>query len=201
LGIPFDSTDYFEDRAFEDISIRREVIGSRQFEDCRFVRCAFPEVVFQECTFRGCLFERCDLSLVRVGGSIFTSTEFKHCKVIGVNWAEAYWPKERSLFASIDFYDSVLNYSTFIGLSLAGVHITRCVAKDVDFTEADLTGADCTGTDFSESRFMHTDLTEADFIGATNYAINASLNVLKQTKFSLPEAIALLYGLDIILSE
>jgi fluoroquinolone resistance protein len=56
-------------------------------------------------------------------------------------------------------------------------------------------------TDFSNSRFQHTNLTEADFTGATNYAIAASLNTLKKTKFSLPEAMSLLYSLDIILTE
>jgi hypothetical protein len=44
-------------------------------------------------------------------------------------------------------------------------------------------------------------LTQADFTGATNYAIAASLNTLKKTKFSLPEAMSLLYSLDIILTE
>ncbi len=41
----------------------------------------------------------------------------------------------------------------------------------------------------------------ADFRGARNYAIAADLNTLKQAKFSLPEAVALLHGLDIILED
>jgi hypothetical protein len=45
------------------------------------------------------------------------------------------------------------------------------------------------------------DLTQADFTGARDYTIAPNLNQLKQTKFSLPEAMALLYGLDIILTE
>jgi uncharacterized protein YjbI with pentapeptide repeats len=78
--------------------------------------------------------------------------------------------------------------------------MVECVAKGVDFADADLSQADCGHTDFGESRFLHTDLTEADFVGATNYAIAPNLNVLKRTKFSLPEAMSLLYGLEIILS-
>ena len=73
--------------------------------------------------------------------------------------------------------------------------------RESDFAEADLSLASCTGTDFADSRFLHTDLTEADFVGARNYAISPSLNVLKKTSFSLPEAVSLLYGLDIVLSE
>jgi fluoroquinolone resistance protein len=71
----------------------------------------------------------------------------------------------------------------------------------VDFAEADLTLANCTFTDFTNSRFQHTNLTQADFTGATNYTIAPNLNTLKKTKFSLPEAMALLYGLDIVLTE
>jgi hypothetical protein len=43
--------------------------------------------------------------------------------------------------------------------------------------------------------------TEADFTGATNYAISASHNTLRETKFSLPEVMALLSYLDIVLTE
>ena len=79
--------------------------------------------------------------------------------------------------------------------------LTRCLAKDVDFAEADLTQANCTGTDFTDSRFNHTNLTEADFTDATHYNISATDNTLKKTRFSLPEAVSLLYSLDIILKE
>jgi uncharacterized protein YjbI with pentapeptide repeats len=79
--------------------------------------------------------------------------------------------------------------------------LTRCTARDVDFAEANLTGANCSHTDFAESRFFHTNMTDADFRHATNYAIPANLNTLKKTKFSMPEALTLLYSLDIILSE
>ena len=48
---------------------------------------------------------------------------------------------------------------------------------------------------------MHANLTEADFTGAKNYAIAPGMNTLKKTKFSLPEAMSLLYNLDIKLTE
>jgi uncharacterized protein YjbI with pentapeptide repeats len=71
----------------------------------------------------------------------------------------------------------------------------------VNFAETDLTEADCTRTDFSEGRFLHTNLTEADFTGAAHYAIDATTNTLSKTKFSLPEAMSLLYSLDIVLGD
>ncbi len=121
--------------------------------------------------------------------------------MIGVNWAVADWPRGKSLFACIGFFDYSVSYSTFIGLSVRGINIPRCVAREVDFSEANLTLANCTFTDFSKSRFLHTNLTEGDFSGATDYSINASLNVLKGTKFSLGEAMSLLSSWDIILAD
>jgi uncharacterized protein YjbI with pentapeptide repeats len=86
-------------------------------------------------------------------------------------------------------------------LKLHSLQIADCVARHADFAEADLTKANFRGTDLTDARFLHTNLTEADFTGAFNYSINASLNTLKQTKFSLPEALSLLHNLDIVLVE
>jgi uncharacterized protein YjbI with pentapeptide repeats len=120
--------------------------------------------------------------------------------LIGINWTDTAW--EKGVFLKpADFIHCALNHSSFLGLNLRKVGLTRCTAQDVDFAEANLTAADCSYTDFQDSRFLHTDLSEADFTGATNYAISPNQNTLKKTKFSLPEAMALLYGLDIVLTE
>jgi fluoroquinolone resistance protein len=147
-----------------------------------------------------CAFARCDLSLCRVDDCSFTSVKFVDSRLLGVDWTEASWPA-LGLFERIGFERCAISHSTFDGLGLRRIQIAGCVAHNVDFTQADLTEANCTGTDFRESRFLHTNLTEADFASATNYAIAPHLNVLHKTRFSLPEAMALLRGLDIILTE
>jgi hypothetical protein len=75
------------------------------------------------------------------------------------------------------------------------------VALDVDFREADLSQADFAGTDLTGSLFSNTNLTEADLSDARNYHIAPGQNVLTRAKFSLPEALSLLYNLDIALAE
>jgi len=102
---------------------------------------------------------------------------------------------------SIDFTGCVLNYASFFGLRMKKRKLVGCAALEVDFAEADFTDADCTGTDFQRSRFLHTNLTRADFTGARNYSISPLLNQIKQAKFSLPEAMSLLYNLEITLVE
>jgi uncharacterized protein YjbI with pentapeptide repeats len=120
--------------------------------------------------------------------------------MIGVDWTDAVWPKEK-LLEPITFSKCVINHSTFIGLSLPEIKIVECIAHEVDFREANLPQADFSHTDLSGSLVINTNLTQADFTHARNYAINASLNTLKKTRFSLPEAMSLLHSLDIVLTE
>ena len=89
----------------------------------------------------------------------------------------------------------------YVEQQFADLTLMQDVVTAVTFAETNLTEVNCTHTDFSDSRFIHTNLTKADFCGAHNYAVVADRNTLKKTKFSLPEAVALLHGLDIILAK
>ena len=95
----------------------------------------------------------------------------------------------------------MLNYSVFIGLQLDNLQLEKCIAREVDFSDAGLKKAAFTGTDLQNAIFRNTDLSESNFVGALNYAISPQLNKLKGAKFSLPEAVSLLYGLDIIIED
>ena len=190
-----------EAQELRGLMLDNEEIDGRGFHECVFTSCTLRGASLRACRFRGCVFRNCDLSLVGVRDSSFRNTRFEHSKVIGANWAEADWPKGKPLFPSVDFFDCAISYSTFIDLRLNGISLVRCAALDVDFTDADLTGADLRDTDLAESRFLNTNLTDADFTGATNYVISPTLNTLKRTKFSFPEAIGLLRAMDIILTD
>ncbi len=195
----FSEREYFE-QEFKSLSARGTQVVGVEFNGCVFVRCNFPEATFRACTFQDCEFRECDLSLVRVLDSQFRVTVFKDSRLPGINWTEAAWPRSR-FGKPFDFIRCQLNHATFMGLDLKKIAIQECVAHDVDFSEANLSQADCRKTDFHHSRFWQTNLTEADFTGALEYSISAQLNTLKKTRFSLPEAIGLLYGLDIVLVD
>lgn len=195
-----DSQIEYENEVFSGLRLDAAKVEGSSFYDCRFEQCVLHEVAFVRCRFRECVFAGCDLSLMRVTGSTFALVHFEESHVIGVNWSEAVWPRFGEI-RPINFKNSALNYSTFFGVKLKKCDFIDCVAKDVDFSEADLTEANCTGTDFTESRFLHTDLTQTNLRGAMHYAIDATANTLKGTKFSLPEALSLLYSLDIELEE
>ena len=131
----------------------------------------------------------------------FANTRFAESQLLGINWTQSEWAANSLLSRPVNFQSCVLNYSTFMGLNLEKVIINHCVAHEVSFEDANLSYTDCTGTDFENSRFARTNLTGADFRRAINYQIDPSINTLKRTKFNLPEAMSLLYNLDIVLDE
>jgi len=190
----------FLGKIFKNLQLEGAQLVSNEFHDCKFFHCTFVETIFQGCRFVNCIFQHCDLSLVQVPDSLFTNTHFEDSKVIGVNWAKAKW-SATNFSDSIGFSKCVLSHSTFIGLNLSRFLVLDCMALDVDFRECDLSQADFSGTDLSESLFLGTNLTKADLSRARNYHIDPSQNILNQAKFSLPEAMSLLYSLDIDLSD
>jgi uncharacterized protein YjbI with pentapeptide repeats len=187
-------------QTFKGFDLSGREIRGKTFVECRFARSRLREARLTGCTFHDCAFVECDLSLIDVTDSAFRTVRFENSQVIGVNWTLAVWGRA-GVLNSIGFARCAISYSTFIGLCLPGLAIESCTARDVDFAEADLSKASFRGTDLLESRFLHTNLTGADFTGASNYAIDATLNTLKKTRFSLPEAMSLLYSLDIILDN
>jgi uncharacterized protein YjbI with pentapeptide repeats len=56
-------------------------------------------------------------------------------------------------------------------------------------------------TDLAESVFLNTDLTQADLSQARNYRIDPGQNKIARARFSLPEAMSLLYNMDIEMVE
>jgi len=191
----------YTSQEFKKVLLKNGRLPSRVFTACTFLKCAFNETVFEQCSFRDCTFKGCDLSLVSLKDCSFANTRFEDSQLIGVNWTETTWATSKVIFKPVDFSNCEINHSNFMGLNLKKVMISKCLARDVSFEDSNLTQANCRWSDFLNSRFVHANLTEADFTGAKNYAIAPGMNTLKKTKFSLPEAMSLLYNLDIKLTE
>ena len=190
----------YEDESFTGLSFDQETIADKTFYDCTFKDCTFRETILQQCTFDDCVFTDCDLSLAKVPGTTFATVAFERCKLVGIDWSSAHWPKF-GIKRPFSFHQCALNYSFFTGLKLPKLRMTECTVTEADFTDVDFTNALFAGTDFTDSRFINCDLTKANFNDARNYAIDINLNKLKKTKFALPEAVSLLKGLDIIVRE
>jgi uncharacterized protein YjbI with pentapeptide repeats len=195
--------EYYENESFTGISVPGGEVVNVEFENCVFRSCVFCETTLRSCRFRGCRFEDCDLNMIKVPNSVFIGTDFENCKLMAVDWTRASWGRKDlfQLVKSIHFFNCVLNFSVFIGLELKKIRIEKCIAREVDFSDTDLEKANFKGTDLEKAIFRNTKLAEANFVGAQNYFIPAQNNELKGARFSLPEAMALLYGMEIVLER
>ncbi|MEM7115674.1 MAG: pentapeptide repeat-containing protein [Chloroflexota bacterium] len=192
-------TEYI-DQTFKGVQLGGIELRGSDFDSCHFSDCNFADATWRDCQFTNCVFQQCDLSLVQVPATSFLATRFESCKLIGVDWTRADWnPIRRD--SPISFLSCTLNHSTFIGLNLCRLQLTESMAANVDFREANLSRASFANTDLLDSLFLNTNMTGADLSQARQYTIAPQHNNLKQTKFSLPEAMSLLYNLDIVLVE
>jgi len=121
--------------------------------------------------------------------------------LLGIDWTEADWSDWATKISPIEFENCVLEYSIFFGLELKKIKLKDCNAREVNFAETDLSDADFAGTDFAGAIFLKTNLVKANFVGAKNYALNVMDNKTKGARFSLPEAIRLLYYLNIAIVD
>lgn len=201
MDIANSQEDEYSGVEYKKLDIKESRMQLKQFISCTFIKCNFNGTYFQRCRFRDCVFKDCDLSLVNLKDSTFTNSRFEDSQLIGVNWTQSEWAGGKLIFKPVDFQNCVLNYSSFMGLNLEKIVMTQCIVHEASFEEANLSFANCVRSDFKDSRFVHTNLTGADFRGATDYLIDPTLNTLKKTKFSLPEAMSLLYSLDIVLND
>jgi uncharacterized protein YjbI with pentapeptide repeats len=183
----------YEDQEFSRLSCHAVELNDIEFFRCRFEGCHFLRSAVRGCRFEQCVFERCDMSLLKATDSQFIDVRFLKTKMLGIDWTAAASP------LSLVFQESIVNHSIFVGLSLRKMEMVQCTAHEVDFTRTNLTSANLAATDFLGSRFADTNLSYADLSKATNYAIHPTMNRLKKTVFSLPEAVSLLSAFDIVL--
>jgi len=190
-----DARQLYSGEQFLSLNLTGEEINDKEFENCTFQKCRFVQCTFHACRFIDCSFDQSLLSAIKFQGCSFLETVFRDCKTIGVDWTRA------KITRGLQFLQCELSQSLFGYAKLPQLAMKQCVAKEVDFVGSDCAKADFEGTDFEKSIFHKTNLTEANFRGAFHYAIDSRSNTLKKTKFSLPEAVSLLRGLDIVLDE
>lgn len=188
----FNEEEYFKEE-FRDITLDREDLSGKTFEECKFVLSRFQDCNMSNCTFINCTFEECLLSATTVVSSRFLDCVFDRSKVIGIDWSRV------GDIVNICFKKCELNYSNFRFVKLLKSNITDCKACEVDFTGIDLSNSILCGTDFNRSIFSNSKLSKCDFRNCINYSIDVRVNTVKGAKFSLPEALSLLnmFSIDI----
>ena len=185
--------EYYYKETLTKQTILKETLKSIEFENCEFVGCSLVECKIQKCKFLECKFFDCILSATNLVESRFRDVKFSKSKVIGIDWTKT------AELSDLAFNECQINFSNFSMLKIPETKIVHCEAKEVDFTETDLQKSDFQNTDFEKSRFFKTNLSYANLRGAINYNIDINNNIIKQARFSLPEALSLLSSLDVLL--
>ena len=178
---------------FEKWPFEGELLADKVFEKCIFEKINLIGFKFASCKFDECTFINCVFSAVEFSNCRLNDIKIESSKMVGIDWTKT---KE---IVRVRIKNSVLDMSNFGFLKLAKSKIVGCSLRECDFTETDLAKADLSGNDFDKSRFFKTDLSGANLTGSKNYAINVFGNKLVKTKFSMPEVIDLLKGLDIVI--
>jgi len=183
------------ERTFEKLDASAHAFDDAEFDTCVFRDCSFAGAALKRWHLRDCRFENCDLTAARLTGSRLRGVSFKNCRAGGVNWAGA------SSLDDLSFVHCVLDHGVFTNAKLPRFSAVDCRAREADFAESDLRGAVFARTDLLGSRFFGADLSAADLRGAFDYLIDARQTKMKKTRVSLPEAVSLLAGLDVVLEE
>lgn len=190
----------YNDLRFRNESLSEIEIDKGYFEGCEFDGCDFSKSSLIGCTFINCNFVNCNLLLTKIPNTHFNAVKFDRCDMIGIDWTVARWfrnaKKSKQLFPIL-FESCRLNHSIFIGLNMVNVVFTDCTIKEALFEEASMENCSFRNCDLNQSIFKNTNLCEADFSTAMNYNIDVCQNNVTKAKFSLPEAVSLIYSLDI----
>lgn len=194
---------FSDNELFKGVASTHDELVGLHFEACRFERCDFSETIFRECVFSECIFEECNLAMAKIPESRFEQCDFVDSKMIGVNWTEAHWrknsPKKKVAFP-ISFLRCTLDYSIFISMNLTKARFVDCSLREVGFEDTDMECVSFGTSDLSGALFSNTRLDGSDLSLARNYTIDVCRNSIKKTRFAMPEAISLLYALEIELS-
>lgn len=111
-----DKNEYWSEN-FKGLDLFNKEFVSKEFDGCVFENCDFNEAIFKRCNFVDCEFINCNLSNVEMEYSKFSEVCFRESKLIGINWTKVTWSK-LLLISPIKFYKTILNDSSFYGLSL-----------------------------------------------------------------------------------
>jgi uncharacterized protein YjbI with pentapeptide repeats len=131
------------------------------------------------------------MSNIIILSSTFSDAKFSICKLVGMNWSSC------SNLRDLKFFDCKMDFSVFQDLNLQYLELNNCSLVDGDFSRSQLQNAKFINCNLKNSIFNNCDLEKADFRQSINYWLDPRACKLKNAKFSMPEAVALIEALGV----
>jgi uncharacterized protein YjbI with pentapeptide repeats len=176
-----------------------EVIDA-EFHSCTFVGADLHEALARNTRFVDCRFEGSDLSLWRPTDSSLGGSQFKDCRMLGIDWTLATWPPV-SLHDPNQFLRCDLSMGTFANLDLGPVVFEECRLREVSFREARMLGARLDGSDCLGADFQSADLREAGLMNVDGLLVDPRTTELAGATVDAATGVAILEMLGIKLGE
>nr|WP_298079101.1 pentapeptide repeat-containing protein [uncultured Blautia sp.] len=188
---------YYEAQVFKDLKINDEIFEGYKFTDCEFENCVFESCRLLSCSFSGCSFIKCTvMSLEAEAHSRIQYVEFDRCNLIGVHWEEL-MPDGAFAEPIKGFYGCRLKYNTFSEMNLKKFDFTGNEISDSMFADCRLQESRMKGCKLEGTEFFKCDLRKADLRGTAGYQMDIRSCKLNGARFSFPEVVNLLNGLEI----
>ncbi|MDC0673752.1 pentapeptide repeat-containing protein [Nannocystis radixulma] len=186
--------DSFEDQTFTGLELQDVELGGKEFVGCKFVGCKGQESRWRGVRLEDCVFERCDLTQAKVAGMVAGKLQFRHSKLMGIEWTEL------GKFASLAFVECTLQYASFLRLSLRKAEFIDCTLTEANFFEVDLGEATFRGSTLNGSVFRGCKLRKTDFSAATGAFFDPAQNEAREAVIAIETAALLAMHLGLRVS-
>lgn len=189
---------YQEAVTFQGVELRDEELSGIEFMDCTFEHCTLEGCILNRCTFTDCTFVDCRLSNLTSEHSTVNDTDFVSCHLSGFTWKD--WMFSGGYLSPIHrLQDCQLKYNNFEEMNFIKFDFSGSAITASMFAGCNLSESKFYGCQLERTEFYKCDLTKADFRRATGYAVDLSTTKLDGAKFSFPEVVNLLDGLNIVI--
>lgn len=182
----------------DSLNLEDTVHEGVEYIECSFSKCEFINVNFKNCTFKNCVFQKCVFANAKFDFCTMYNGEFTDSMLIGINW-NTLKSKLRGAEPIVKLSGNILKYNSFSQMSFRKFVFSNNTFKECYFLECELMDADFCKDDLEKTQFSDCNLSRADFRDSYGYEINITNNKITGAKFSLPEVVNLLRGLEIII--
>ena len=162
--------DSFEDLVITGLDLRGADLGRKEFTGCRFHDCKAQETLWRGARLDECRFERCDMTRMQPRGMLAHAVHFADSKLMGVEWTDL------GQFPRLTFDNCVLDFASFVELSLRKAAFLGCKLGEANFLDADLREADFARSELRGSIFRGCKLGKTDFSAATGVYFDPAEN-------------------------
>lgn len=185
--------DSFEGLEFVALDMQGVDLRAKEFTSCNFRHCKAQETLWRGSRLDDCRFERCDLTRMQPRGMLAHDLQFTDSKLMGIEWADL------GQFPRLSFRDCVLDFASFVALSLRKTAFVNCKITEANFFDVDLREANFAGSDLRGSMFRGCKLAKADFSAATGLCFDPAINEVRGAVIPLETAalLAMQLGLQV----